>query len=47
MKPDIEKFMTHMDQFDMTDEEKTQFIEALWTMMENFVDQAFDQSNES
>jgi len=41
MKPDIEKYLAMIDDWDMTREQKIQYIHDLWHIMENFVDRAF------
>ncbi|MES9940314.1 MAG: hypothetical protein ABW104_16200 [Candidatus Thiodiazotropha sp. 6PLUC2] len=41
MKPDIEKYLAMIDDWDMTREQKIQYIFDLWHIMENFVDRAF------
>lgn len=41
MKPDIEKYLGMMEDWDMPREQKIQLINDLWHIMENFVDRAF------
>ncbi len=41
MKPDIEKYLAMIDDWDMTREQKIQYIHDLWYIMESFVDRAF------
>lgn len=41
MKPDLEKYLAMIEDWDMTHEEKIQYIEELWFIMENFADRAF------
>ena len=41
MKPDLNKYLPMMDGYDMTHEQKIQFIHDLWHIMESFVDRAF------
>ena len=43
MKPDIEKYLAMIDDWDMTREQKIQYIHDLWHIMESFVDRAFDK----
>ena len=41
MKPDTEKYLAMIDDWDMTREQKIQYIHDLWHIMEGFVDRAF------
>ena len=41
MKPDIEKYLAMIDDWDMTREQKIQYIHDLWRIMESFVDRTF------
>ncbi len=41
MKPDTEKYLAMIDDWDMTREQKIQYIHDLWHIMESFVDRAF------
>lgn len=41
MKPDIEKYLGMLEDWDTPREQKIQFINDLWFIMENFVDRAF------
>ncbi len=41
MKPDAEKYLAMIDDWDMTREQKIQYIHDLWHIMESFVDRAF------
>ena len=43
MKPDTEKYLAMIDDWDMTREQKIQYIHDLWHIMEGFVDRAFGQ----
>ncbi len=43
MKPDIEKYLAMIDDWDMTREQKIQYIQDLWHIMESFVDRAFSK----
>ena len=42
MLPDIEKYRPYFDEYDLSEEEKEEYIRTLWRFMERFVDQAFD-----
>lgn len=41
MQPDLEKYRAYLEQYDLTDAEKDQFILDVRAIMEAFVDQAF------
>lgn len=41
MKPDMNKYLPMLDEFDMSHEQKVAFINDLWRIMESFVDKAF------
>jgi hypothetical protein len=41
LKPDIEKYLPHVDHLDLTREEKIELIHTVWHIMEAFVDSAF------
>ncbi|MDT7043963.1 hypothetical protein [Candidatus Nitronereus thalassa] len=41
MKPDIEKYMPYLDEYDLTEDKKVQLIKDVWLIMESFVDQAW------
>lgn len=41
MKPDIEKYLGMLEDWDAPREQKIRFINDLWFIMENFVDRAF------
>lgn len=41
MQPDIEEYRKYLDEFDLSEEEKAEFIRTTWSIMENFVDRAF------
>jgi hypothetical protein len=41
MQPDIEKYMHHFDEYDMTYDEKVEYIHSIWGIMGAFVDLAF------
>ena len=38
---DAEKYMEHVDDFDMTDAQKAEFLRTLWDIMTAFVDLGF------
>ena len=41
MPPDLDKYRPYLDGFDLDEEQKAEFIHALWTIMEGFADRAF------
>lgn len=41
MKPDLEKYLAMIEDWDMTREQKIQYIHDLWHIMESFVDRAY------
>ena len=41
MRPDLNEFIHHLDGMDMTEEQKTEYIEMLWRITEEFVDYGF------
>ena len=41
MRPDVEKYLAMMEDWNMPREQKVQFIHDLWHIMESFVDRAF------
>ena len=41
MKPDIEKYLAMIEDWDMPREQKIEYIHDLWHIMEGFVDRAF------
>ena len=41
MRPDVEKYLAMMEDWNMPREQKVQFIHDLWRIMESFVDRAF------
>ncbi len=41
MKPDVEKYLAMIEEWDMPREQKIQYIHDLWHIMESFVDRAF------
>lgn len=45
MKPDIETYRKYVDHFDISEEEKIEFIHTVWNIMESFVDRAFGEDS--
>ncbi|MGN7437535.1 MAG: hypothetical protein ACTHOO_02785 [Alcanivorax sp.] len=41
MRPDYDKYIPMLDEYDMTHQQKIEFIDALWNVMQSFVDHAF------
>lgn len=41
MQPEYDEYRPYLKRFDLTDEEKDEFILALWTMLEGVADRAF------
>ena len=41
MRPDYDKYVLMLDKYDMTHQQKIEFIDALWNVMQSFVDRAF------
>ncbi len=41
MRPDVEKYLPMIEDWDMPRDQKIQFIHDLWHIMESFVDRAF------
>lgn len=41
MEPDIEKYRKFVDHYDLSEEEKIEFIRTVWRIMESFADAAF------
>ncbi len=41
MPLDIEKYRHLVSQFDLSEQEQKELIQIVWTILENFVDQAF------
>lgn len=41
MQPDYDEYRPYLKRFDLTDEEKDEFILALWAMLEQIADRAF------
>jgi len=40
MPPDIQKYMKHVEAFDITEAEKIELIHCVWSIMENGLDRA-------
>ena len=41
--PNLQKYRDLMSEFDMTDEERDEVTLALWSIMNHFIDQAFEE----
>lgn len=41
MPPDIDKYMPKLDKFDLSPEQRVEFIHIMWRIMERFADCAF------
>ena len=41
MSLDVEKYGHYVSQFDLSEQEQTELIQTVWTILESFVDQAF------
>ena len=41
MPADVEKFMSHVECFDLSDEQKVELILTVWQIVEGLVDRAF------
>jgi hypothetical protein len=41
MECDMKKYWHHLDEFDLTDDEKKELIKTLWQVCETCIDQAF------
>ena len=41
MRPDYDKYIPMLDEYDMTHQQKIEYIDALWNVMQSFVDRAF------
>ena len=46
MPLDVNKYRPYLDEFDLTDEQKTAMIEALWSIAESVVDLAYCWNSE-
>ncbi len=46
MPKDLEKYRPYLSDFDMSEEQKTEFIKVMWTIMQSFADQAFGLNSE-
>lgn len=40
-EPDIDKYRSYLDDFDLSDAQKTDILKAVWAMMQRFVDREF------
>lgn len=40
--PDIDQYTHYFDEYDMTYEEKVEFVQTLWNIAQAFVDQALN-----
>lgn len=38
---DLDKYRPHVDEFDLTDEQKQALLKSIWDVMESFVDRSF------
>jgi hypothetical protein len=38
--PDFDQYIHYFDEYDMTYEEKVEFVQTLWNIAQEFVDQA-------
>lgn len=41
----FEKYRRHLDRFDMSEDSKTDLLQAIWTIMGSFVDRAFGEDS--
>ena len=41
MPLDIQKYLHHLEEFDLSEERKRELIQTVWQVMEGFVDRAF------
>jgi len=41
MKPDLDKYMPHVESFELSDEGKRELLQAVWSVLENLVDREF------
>lgn len=41
MKPNLEKYRRHVDPFNLSEEQKTELLTAIWHIVEGFADRAF------
>lgn len=46
MMLDVEKYRSHVDQFDMPEERKIALMESVWRIMERFVNLAYGLEND-
>jgi len=40
---DVQKYRSYVDGFDLSKEEKDKLLEAIWSLLETFVDRSFDE----
>jgi len=40
---DVQKYRSYVDGFDLSNEEKDKLLEAIWLLLETFVDRSFDE----
>ncbi|SMD15143.1 hypothetical protein [Rhizobium sp. RU36D] len=45
MVPDIERYRRHIEAFDLSEDQKTEILVAVWNLVEGFVDRAFDHDS--
>lgn len=43
MEPDLEKYMHHLDDSDLTKEQKREYLQTLWNIMSEFVALGFGE----
>lgn len=41
MKPDLDQFMPHIEDFELSDQQKREFLTEMWKIIEVFVDLGF------
>ena len=41
MPPDVQRYLKHVDEFNLTEAQKLELLETLWMIMESFADRAF------
>lgn len=42
MLPDVERYRHHLDGMSLTEAQKSELIQTLWSMLESFVDRSFE-----
>lgn len=40
---DVDKYRPYVDHFDLSEEQKDELLEAIWSLMESFVDRSFGE----